>query len=294
MQIKLGSAFAGIGGFELGLEWAIPEIETVWQIEQDSFCQSILKKHWPHSKIYNDITTIETNNLEDVHILTGGFPCQDLSLAGKGEGLDGKKSGLFWELWRIVRDFKEQRRQIPIVLLENVPTITFRGLGNVLGAFSELGYNAEWFVISAKDFGACHLRERWFCVFYVANPNSKNLCSQQEHIKKRPKKILSSVPRPVKPPTNTIGKHGKKHPSYPVPMEKKSVLECTISKKKRVYTKNHWQESPAEPPICSVDDGISNRVAKLKALGNAIVPQCTEWIGKRMIETGLLRDVLCY
>ncbi len=96
-MIKLGSAFSGIGGFELGLHWAIPELETIWQIEQDKFCQSILKKHWPHSQIHNDITTINTRDLEDVDILCAGFPCQDLSIAGKGAGLDGKKSGLFWE-----------------------------------------------------------------------------------------------------------------------------------------------------------------------------------------------------
>ena len=257
MKIRLGSAFSGIGGFELGLHWSIPNLETVWQIEQNKFCQKVLKKHWPNSQIYDDITTINTKQLEDVDILCAGFPCTDISHAGKGEGIHGKKSGLFWELWRVIRDFKHQGRQIPLLLLENVPAITIRGLGQVLGALSRIGYNAEWFVISAKDFGAPHLRKRWFLVAY---PTSKNTKQQ---------------------PVDAWG------------VESKRRFKCRNGQNDGIYQKNYWKEISFESPLCSVDDGIPNRVARIRALGNAIVPQCSEWIGNRLIETGLLEDVLC-
>jgi len=95
-MIKIGSLFAGIGGFELGLERAIPGAETIWQVEQNKYCQSILKKHWPNATIYDDVRNITQHNVEAVDILCGGFPCQDISTAGKGRGLHGKKSGLWW------------------------------------------------------------------------------------------------------------------------------------------------------------------------------------------------------
>ena len=256
-MIRLGSAFSGIGGFELGLHWAIPNLETLWQIEKDAYCQQVLKKHWPKSHIYSDITTIKTNKLQDIDILCAGFPCQDLSVAGKKEGINGKKSGLFWELWTLIRDFKEQGRAIPIILLENVPAITSNGLGHVLGALSEIGYNAEWFVISAGAFGAPHLRKRWFLVAYS---NSKN---------------------------------NQKHPKHPRCVETTRRFKRGDSQNVGIHQGNYWKEQTPPPALCSVDDGISHRMAKIRALGNAIVPQCSHWIGQRMIESGLLEDMLC-
>lgn len=256
--MKLGSLFSGIGGFELGLERAIPELETIWQVEQDKFCQKVLKKHWPNSQIYNDITTINTKDLKDIDILCGGFPCQDISIAGKRTGLNGKKSGLFWEMYRIISDFKQQKRPIKIILMENVPAITFRGLGTVLGAFSQIGYNVEWFDLRAVDFGAPHKRERWFAIAY--------------------------------PPSKSI----KKHPIHPICLESKKRFEYRTIQKDGIFKENYWEKCTVEPPLCSLDDGIPQRVASLRALGNSIVPQCSEWIGKRLIETGLLKDMLCY
>ena len=114
---KIGSLFSGIGGFELGLERAIPA-ETIWQVEQDKFCQRILKKHWPKAKIYNDVRNITKDNVEPVDILCGGFPCQDISIAGKTKGLKGEKSGLWWEMWRIISELRPR-----IAVLENVANI---------------------------------------------------------------------------------------------------------------------------------------------------------------------------
>ncbi len=278
MKIKLGSAFSGIGGFELGLHWSIPNLETVWQIEQNKFCQKVLKKHWPNSQIYDDITTINTKQLEDVDILCAGFPCQDLSYAGKGEGIHGKKSGLFWELWRVIRDFKHQGRQIPLLLLENVPAITIRGLGQVLGALSRIGYNAEWFVISAKDFGAPHLRKRWFLVAYPTGGAKKEFALDRTSQKGKA------------PHSNARRKSGFAY------KKKSSFWEtCEVSWGGNCISlpRNNWEKIPFESVLCPLGDGVPNRVARIRALGNAIVPQCSEWIGNRLIETGLLEDVLC-
>lgn len=257
---KLGSVFSGIGGFELGLERAIPNLETAWQVEIEPFCRKVLKHHWPNSKIYNDITKINTKELESIDMLCGGFPCQDISTANcKAEGLNGKKSGLFWELWGIVRDFREQGRTIPIVVLENVPAITFRGLGDVLTAFSKIGYDAEYFTIRASDFGAPHRRERWFGIFYAAYSPGGRLQSYNKQAFAEKEKISS--------------------------------LERVFYKYRT--GENFWQKSKAESPVCSVDDGISNRLARIRALGNAIVPQCSEYVGKLILESGLWEDAVC-
>jgi DNA (cytosine-5)-methyltransferase 1 len=248
-MMKLGSLFSGIGMFELGLERAIPNLKTIWQVEQDHFCQSILKKHWPKSIIYDDVKTVGKHNLEPVDILCGGFPCQDISTAGTKEGLNGKKSSLWFEMWRIISELRPQ-----IIVLENVSAITFRGLGTVLGGLSSLGYDAEWGIISARDFGAPHLRKRWFCVAYSNSKRSK------EH-------------------------------RQPVTMEKRSLLKCGNSKNERVYIKNHWKKNPNLSGLCSLDDGMSARVAKLRSLGNAIVPQCSEYIGLQILKSGILDDL---
>lgn len=311
MNLKLGSLFSGIGGFELGLHRSIPNLETVWQVEQDKFCQKILNKHWPNSQIYNDITTINTEELETVDILCAGFPCQDISVAGKQEGINGKKSGLFWEMWRIIRDFREQGRGIPLLLLENVPAITNNGLGTVLGAISEVGYNAEWLVISAgKNFGAPHLRKRWFLVAYRKGRNAERFIDRKSQKKQKKfgrsnfkngfstypnENSKSSFPNYAKTlegtSSDSINQQCKKQPLHTKPMEKTRLFECRNREIDGKEQKNYWKESPLESPLCSVDDGIPNRVARLKALGNAIVPQCSEWIGQQIIKSGLLEDL---
>ena len=161
-MIRVGSAFSGIGGFELGVEesWDHLGVETVWQIEKDSFCQQVLKKHWPNATLHEDITTIEPSSLEPVDVIIGGFPCQDISIAGKQKGVnEGEKSGLWWKLWNIIGELRPR-----IIILENVSNIVRVGGSEVLGSLSEIGYDSEWQIIRASDFGAPHRRARWFCV----------------------------------------------------------------------------------------------------------------------------------
>jgi DNA (cytosine-5)-methyltransferase 1 len=243
---KIGSLFSGIGGFELGLERAIPHSKTIWQVEQDKFCQSILKKHWPKAQIYNDVRNITKENVEPVDILCGGFPCQNISRCADMKGVQGEKSGLWWEMWRIISELSEGRKK-PIVVLENVSNILRVGGREVLGSIAALGYDAEWGIVPASSLGANHRRKRWFAICYASNTNTG------------PKK------RPIQARRKKF-KNGSFGTSW-----------------------NHWKSSTIEPPFCNLDDGIPDRVARLKALGNAIVPQCSQWIGEQIWKSGILQ-----
>lgn len=151
-KLRVLDLFSGIGGFSLGLEQT-GGFETVAFCEIDPFCREVLKKHWPDVEIYKDVTNIKYQ--ENVDLVTAGFPCQDISYAGKGAGLTGERSGLFWY---IIRTLCVVGR--PRVLLENVAGLLDRGLGDVLGALASFGYDSEWHCIPAGAVGAPHRRDR--------------------------------------------------------------------------------------------------------------------------------------
>jgi len=163
--MRVGSLFAGIGGFDLGLSWAGYDI--AWQVEQDEWCRKVLAKHWPDVARFTDVCDCGLHNLEPVDVICGGFPCQDISLAGRQAGLDGERSSLWWEMRRIVGELRP-----PYVIVENVPNLFIRGFDRVLGSLSEIGYDAEWGVISANDVGAPHLRQRLWIVAYPCGSES--------------------------------------------------------------------------------------------------------------------------
>ena len=154
-----GSLFSGIGGFELGAKRA--GIKTIWNCEINSFCRKILKKHFPETTQYTDITTLK--NPPYVDIISGGFPCQDISIANpKGEGLDGKRSGLWKEMFRIICEARPD-----YVLIENSPQLLRKDFSTLLQNLSEAGYDAEWYCLQARDFNLPHKRERLFIVCYA-------------------------------------------------------------------------------------------------------------------------------
>ena len=161
-MFAIGSLFSGIGGLELGLEWSGLG-PTKWQIEQDEFCNKVLAKHWPNATRHRDVREVGARNLEPVDIICGGFPCQDISLAGKGAGLNGARSGLWFEFARIIGELRPK-----FAILENVSAILNRGLGTVLGNMATLGYDAEWHCIPVSSIGAPHRRDRIFIVAYPA------------------------------------------------------------------------------------------------------------------------------
>jgi len=169
--VKLGSLFSGIGGLDLGVEHATGA-RTVWQVEADAWCRSVLAQHWPDARRYVDVRTAGTTGqeLEDVDIIAGGFPCQDVSVAGKRAGLTaGERSGLWREFARIIREVRPR-----IVFVENVAGLLSMEFGHVLGDLAALGFDAEWAVLRASDAGAPHRRERVF-VLAVADAWSERL-----------------------------------------------------------------------------------------------------------------------
>lgn len=158
--MTFGSLFTGIGGIDLGLERA--GMECRWQVEIDPFCNRVLERHWPKVKRYRDITTLTGDELERVDWLAGGFPCQDLSQAGKRVGIEGARSGLWFEFARLIGKLRPTG-----VLIENVPgLLVYDAMRRVIGELSRLGYVGFWRSLRASEFGAAHLRKRIFIVAY--------------------------------------------------------------------------------------------------------------------------------
>lgn len=155
MKLRVLSLFAGIGGFDLGLE-RTGGFETVAVAETDTYAARILAKHFPRAPNIGDVTKAE---YPDADIICAGFPCQDLSNAGKRAGLAGERSGLFWEVVRAVRMVRPR-----VVVLENVAALHNRGLGEVLGALAALNYDAVIHCIPASHVGAPHDRDRTWIV----------------------------------------------------------------------------------------------------------------------------------
>lgn len=209
--MKIGSLFSGIGGMEIGLE-AAGVGKTAWQVEKDSFCRAVLEKHWPDVRRYEDVCAVGAHDLEPVEVIAGGFPCQDISNAGKQAGLKGARSGLWFEYARIVEEVRPR-----FVVVENVAALVNRGLDEVLRSLAALGYDAEWSVLRASDvgrilgddrYGARHRRERLFLIAWrcdVAVSDGKHQPQKHEGIdgfdeqraSERGRKFVAAGPRAV-------------------------------------------------------------------------------------------------
>jgi DNA (cytosine-5)-methyltransferase 1 len=157
-KLKVLDLFSGIGGFSLGLE-RTGGFETVAFCENADFPRRVLAKHWPEVECFHDVSTSDFSTIGPVDLVTGGFPCQDISLAGHGAGLTGERSGLFWQILRAVRMVGQ-----PQLLLENVAALLDRGMGTVLGSLSQIGYDSEWHCIPARYVGAPHGRDRLWII----------------------------------------------------------------------------------------------------------------------------------
>jgi DNA (cytosine-5)-methyltransferase 1 len=184
MTLKVGSLFSGYGGLEMGIE-AVLDAEVVWHCEFDDAPSKILEQHYPGVPNFGDVTKVDWSTVEPVDVLCGGFPCQDVSLAGKRAGLkDGTRSGLWSEFALAIEILKPR-----LVVIENVRGLLsatansdveycswcmgdsdgehpLRALGAVLGDLSDLGYDAEWETVRAADAGAPHNRARVFIIAY--------------------------------------------------------------------------------------------------------------------------------
>jgi DNA (cytosine-5)-methyltransferase 1 len=285
--VNIGSLFAGIGGFELGAKWALDKEKiphrTLWQVEQNKFCQSILKKHWPDAQIFDDVKTVGAHNLPRVDILMGGFPCQDISVAGHKKGVkNGKKSILWFDMARVISDLRP-----PYVVIENVSNIIRLGGVRVVSDLAKIGYSTEWTIISAKEFNLPHLRKRWFCIAADAN-------------RVRPSKAIFGRPTQVNGDWGNIQQKPlqKSTDANRTPTKRNSMQKRVSQKKQNPSSAFHGlrtkpaREKPPEPTIRRVDDGFSPRVhnARLRALGNAIVPQCSEWVIHKLITSNHFKE----
>jgi DNA (cytosine-5)-methyltransferase 1 len=240
-QVNVLDLFSGIGGFSLGLERA--GMRTVAFCEIEPFCQRVLQSRWPHVRCYQDIRTVTAERLAanassgdiQIDVICGGFPCQDISCNGLKMGLEGSRSGLWREFARLIGEIRPR-----YAIVENVAAITFRGLGRVLADLTEIGYDAEWHVISAQSIGAPHERERCWIIAYPAGVERL----YESHIAKEAQRLFDDAP-----PWST----------------------CP------------WDEATAA--ICRMDDGIPDRVDRTSALGNSVVPQIPEIIGRAIMNT---------
>lgn len=280
--MTFGSLFAGIGGMDLGLERA--GMQCKWQVEIDPFCQEVLKKHWPEVPKYGDIREATGEQLGYVDLIAGGFPCQDISLTGLRGGIrDGNRSGLWADYARLIRDVRPQ-----LILIENVPgLLANQPMRRVLGDISSLGFDAEWHMLPACAFGAPHTRER---VFLVAYSKSVERWPGLRCYREEGKDCLLANGNSsfgVGPVDEVAGRfaecpccgedwcfwHGKHR------------FDCGCSD--GAWDADEFESAiwwAAEPSVGRVADGVPNRVDRLRGLGNAVVPQVAEWIGRRIVE----------
>jgi DNA (cytosine-5)-methyltransferase 1 len=151
--MKIGSLFSGIGGLDLACEQVFHG-QTVWQVEREPYCQQVLAARFPAAQRFDDVTQVSADVLEPVDVLCGGFPCQDLSIAGKRAGLDGARSGLYSEMMRLVSELRPR-----FVVFENVPAL-MKYRERVHDDLAALGYGSVWQICQASDVGAPHRRFR--------------------------------------------------------------------------------------------------------------------------------------
>lgn len=240
-KLRVLSLFAGIGGFDLGLE-RTGGFETVAFCEIDPFCRRVLAKHWPEVPCYEDVCELGAERLAvdgiAVDVICGGFPCQDISYAGPGCGLAGERSGLFFEIARLVGELRSR-----ILLLENVAALLDRGLSEVLGTLAALRYDAFWHCIPAFYVGLPQGRDRIWIVAYANG----------EGLERRP---LTGSAR---------------------------GLWQVVEKQLGAMAEELARVSTPAGSTGGIAYGVPNRMDRLRALGNSLVPQIPEMIGRAIL-----------
>lgn len=264
--LRVGSLFAGIGGIELGLERA--GMRVVWQVENNPFCLQVLEKNWPGVKRYGDIRELCGDELEPVDLICGGFPCQPHSVAGKRKASDDERD-LWPEMLRIIREVKPRW-----VLAENVPGILSSEagwfFGGVLRDLAQGGYSVGWDCIPAQAVGAPHRRERIFIVGALADTERVLLqgCNQRQRQAQSWGKS-GGAPEP---------RLGRVLDGLPNGLDE--IREACRWPAGLGPTQHDWEPS-------RIATGMPHRVNRLRALGNAVVPQAAELIGRAIVEVGV-------
>lgn len=328
MKLKVLDLFSGIGGFSLGLE-RTGGFETVAFCEIDETCRKVLNKHWPEVPIVEDVEGLYKNedilldcfNVEeictsDIDVICGGFPCQDISVAGHGKGLEGARSGLWFEYKRLINEIKPK-----YAIIENVANLRSKGLITVLKDLWEIGYDSEWHIISAAGVGAVHRRERIWVIAYPNGGRQSGLFKSDE-LEGKEEKIRS----------RSNGKEGTTTDAACEGLERNGRYEETSEVCRETSTRSRYmREAPkgkfvpnaddlrfgvalaaqeekqkwraetasrfcdvfgqvlsTEPTVRRGDDGFSrgvdrHRRERIKQLGNAVVPQIPQVIGEAIL-----------
>ena len=293
-DMTFGSLFSGIGGMDLGLERV--GFNCRWQVEIDDYATRVLEKNWPHIARHRDVRECGIHNLEPVDLICGGFPCQDISLAGKGEGLAGKRSGLWKEFYRIIRELRPR-----YVLVENVAALRSRGLPAVLSDLAAVRYDAEWYCIPASAVGAPHQRDRIWIVAYTqcgrrwqpavtSDPAPGTFHPEErEESTSLPGSSGQDLADPFSERCNEAGSW-QSLPSGQIELQGASADASCIGygyKQTPLFTRWNGFERfdwwAVEPDVGRVAHGISSRVDRIRCLGNAVVPQIIEVIASRIL-----------
>ena len=269
--MRIGSLFSGIGGLELGLERATGG-RTIWQVEQDEYARAVLAKHWPEARRYQDVRQVGAHNLEPVDIICGGFPCQDISQAGRRAGIQGERSGLWSEYARIVSEVRPR-----VVIVENVAALASGGMDRVLGDLAACGYDAVWDCIPAAAVGAHHRRDRLFVVAYA---NSGCVHAEQKLRQKRTNAAESVRHGQARQMANADSARLEGY------RQTRNARQICPQKATGVFRRSlgHVTAWQPEPNVGRVANGVFRRVDRLRCLGNAVVPQVAEVVGRVIME----------
>ncbi len=257
--------FSGIGGISLALR---DYVRPIAYCEIDPYCQGVLLSRMAcgelqTSPIWDDVQTLGKDSgsfpINSIDIIYGGFPCQDISIAGLGKGLEGERSGLFFEIIRLAKEIKPK-----FIFLENVPAISTRGGLQVVNEFTTMGYDCRWCTISAASVGALHKRDRWFL---LAHPAIESAIRYAERTEKEYalSTFLCTLSNPNRKPR--------------IEADTSAESEQSEGETRRGFTgqywpfesRKHWQK--AVSGVCRTSDGVSFHVDRLRGLGNSVCPQ---------------------
>lgn len=263
MTLRIGSLFSGIGGLELGLERAGLG-DVVWQVEKDEWCRGVLATHWPGAERFDDVCTVGATTLAPVDVICGGFPCQDVSGAGKGAGLSGARSGLWYEYRRIIGEL-----QPAACVVENVNSGARRWLPHVRRDLHLLGYRTRAYALSSFDVGAPHLRRRVFVV--ATHPERIELRKQQGG------GSWSNGARAAE-----LADDGPQGPAADPDCMRE--LQSSWGERYQWRWSRHGDGWAPEPPVPGVVDGFPDRLRWEKAFGNSVNVACAEVIGRVVME----------
>ena len=266
-MLTVGSLFSGIGGLDLGLERA--GMRVIWQSEIDPYACRVLAKHWPDIPNLGDIREIDWRNVERTDVVAGGYPCQPFSYNGSRNGADDPRHlwPMFAECIRVVRP--------QYALLENVAGHLSLGFGQVLADLAALGYDAEWDCIPEAAVGAPHLRDRVFVIAtrrHDLHANSQSESGQPKHGSATTWPAPMAYASSVGLPENDSGR-------------------LQLGKQHNGRSRTGGRTWKVEPSVGRVADGIPRRMDRLRALGNAVVPQVAEHIGNIIMEADNDRQI---